>query len=200
MNEYKCPKCGTEFSLGARFCQKCGCDFVIEFMDKPAESKKLNSKYPKASFGNRLLAYIIDRLIIAGLAIPAIVFLVIGRYISGWYDWHNIHFYGEGFLFFMIAAFCFLLPLAYFFVKDGLGKGQSLGKRSVGIMVVYLPTGTPCTIGQSCVRALIWQLLRITVIGKYIELILVIVSEDGRRLADFAANTQVIDVTQFQNK
>jgi len=127
MNEYKCPKCGTEFLLGARFCQKCGCDFVIEFMDKPTESKKINGKYPKASFGNRLLAYIIDRLIMIGLAIPAIVFLVIGKKISGfshWHDWHSNHFHGEGFLFFIIAAFCLLLPLAYFFVKDGLGKGQ----------------------------------------------------------------------------
>jgi len=68
-----------------------------------------------------------DRLIMIGLTIPAIVLFVIGKKISGfshWHDWHCNHFHGEGFLFFIIAAFCLLLPLAYFFVKDGLGKGQ----------------------------------------------------------------------------
>ena len=35
MNTYKCPKCETEFSLGTKFCEKCGCNLEVEFIETP---------------------------------------------------------------------------------------------------------------------------------------------------------------------
>lgn len=32
---YKCPKCDTEFSLGTKFCKKCGCNLAEEFIETP---------------------------------------------------------------------------------------------------------------------------------------------------------------------
>ena len=35
MSIYKCPKCETEFSLGTKFCEKCGCNLEVEFIETP---------------------------------------------------------------------------------------------------------------------------------------------------------------------
>lgn len=35
MKIYKCPKCSTEFSLGTKFCQNCGCNLETEFIETP---------------------------------------------------------------------------------------------------------------------------------------------------------------------
>jgi predicted amidophosphoribosyltransferase len=32
---YECPKCRTEFSLGTKFCQECGCNLNEEFIKTP---------------------------------------------------------------------------------------------------------------------------------------------------------------------
>ena len=35
MSELICPKCGTEFTSGAKFCNKCGCNLELEFIEIP---------------------------------------------------------------------------------------------------------------------------------------------------------------------
>ena len=35
MSTYQCPKCGTEFLLGTKFCQNCGCNLEFEFIETP---------------------------------------------------------------------------------------------------------------------------------------------------------------------
>ena len=35
MNTYKCPKCETEFTLGTKFCEGCGCNLEVEFIETP---------------------------------------------------------------------------------------------------------------------------------------------------------------------
>ena len=32
---YKCPKCEAEFELGTKFCQSCGCNLELEFIETP---------------------------------------------------------------------------------------------------------------------------------------------------------------------
>ena len=39
MDKYKCPKCDTEFSLGTKFCKKCGCNLEVEFIETPTYPK-----------------------------------------------------------------------------------------------------------------------------------------------------------------
>jgi len=35
MENYKCPKCDAEFLLGAKFCENCGCNLEVEFIENP---------------------------------------------------------------------------------------------------------------------------------------------------------------------
>jgi uncharacterized RDD family membrane protein YckC len=257
MEKCYCPKCNTEFELGTRFCQRCGCNLELEFIQNPvcpkchktypAETKfcnidgaKLTSPdklipkcvkcglaypadtkfcpvdggaviaeayrygqantvlpnsgtYPKASLGNRFLASLLDGLITIGLAIPAIIFYAIGM---AQLDSHRRS--DDAFVWFIFAVFLYFIPLIYSFIKDGLGQGQSWGKKAVGLMVVYLPKNTPCTKGESAIRCLIGSLLGIIpFVGWLIEPIMVLANEDGRRLADKVANTQVIEINMF---
>lgn len=270
MNVYQCSKCGTEFSQGAKFCQKCGCNLELDFIENPVCPKclknfptgtkfcdvdgaklispekliprcvkcgktypagikfcpddggaviseafqqgetlslkrKFNGKYPKAALGKRFVATLLDGLITTGLAIPAIIFFILGivELNSGYYDYYYNYYHDtteEAIPLFIIALFLYFVPLAYSFIKDGLFKGQSLGKKSVRLMVVYLPNNTPCTIGKSCLRGLISSLLgSIPFVGWLIEPIIVLATRDGRRLADRTAKTQVIDKDLFHN-
>jgi uncharacterized RDD family membrane protein YckC len=102
--------------------------------------------YPDAPFEKRILASLLDGLITFGLLLPSLLLLFtgVGASISG----------SNGGILLMLGVLLFLMPLIYSLVKDGLNDGQSFGKKAVGLMVVYLPTNTPCTIKQSCMRRL----------------------------------------------
>ena len=224
MNTYNCPKCNTEFEKGTKFCTCCG--YYLELLKcvkcgkaYPAginfcpddggavipeafrygstqnQLRNASGIYPKATIGYRFLALLIDRFIAYGLAVPAALFYVIG---IAQYENHD----GSAISVVLIvfAVLLFFIPLTYRFIKDGLGKGQSWGKRAFGLMVVHLPTNTPCTKGQSCLRALISIILNIVpFVGWLIEPIMVLATADGRRLADKIANTQVIEARLFNN-
>ena len=256
---FNCPKCGSEFTKGAKFCQTCGCNLELEFIENPTCPKckttyptntkfcvndgsklvrpedlitkcvicntaysddikfcprdggevkviltkqyqqpiynqqsfrnfKPNQKYPKASLGNRFLAALLDGLISTGLSIPAILFFVAAMEKTKGYDND-----GAGGLIF-IAILFYLIPVIYSLIKDGLGQGQSWGKRPLDLMVVNLDNNAPCDKGKSFFRNFISTLVAIIpFIGWLIEPIMVIATDDGRKLGDKAANTQVID-------
>lgn len=254
MSVYQCPKCGMEFTSRTKFCQKCGCNLEIEFIENPicplclknfptgtkfcdvdgsklTSSEKLIPKcvrcgkvypagtkfcsddggavipealrygnvafgvtYPKASLGSRFIAALLDRLIMVGLSIPAVIFYVIG--VSKLHSYYGSS--DDAVPFLIVAVFLYFIPVVYSLIKDGLGEGQSWGKKAVGLMVVSLSHNTPCTMGQSCLRCLIGGLLAlIPFVGWLIEPIMVLATEDGRRLADKVASTQVIEKNVF---
>ena len=65
-------------------------------------------------------------------------------------------------------------------------------------MVVNLDNNTPCDKGKSFFRNFISGLVAIIpFVGWLIEPIMVLATEDGRKLGDKAANTQVIDKKNF---
>ena len=78
-----------------------------------------------------------------------------------------------------------ILGALYTLLADGLEGGQSFGKRLVGIRVVSMETGAPCTFGQSFVRNLLLMLL-----GP-IDWIFIF-GERHQRLGDKAAGTIVV--------
>lgn len=146
-------------------------------------------RYPKAPVGPRFLAYLID---LAVSAVPVIAaagyaFTTMGR--------------GEGI---DTAAVTFVVTsvlwaLYYAFAKDGFEGGQSFGKRAVDLMVVNVATNRPCSLGESFVRGIIQTLLStIPIIGWFVEPIAVLVNDDGRRLGDRAAGTQVIETRLYE--
>lgn len=260
-----CPKCGKEFQNGTKFCQTCGCNLILEFIENPicpqcrtsyptntkfcvndgsklvrqqdlipkcvicntpysedikfcpsdggevkviisrqfsqptylqAQSSHkhyINQKFSKASLSKRFLAALLDGLITIGLAIPAIIFFFIGiNKFNSYYD-------KDGAAGLIVIAFIFyIIPIVYSLIKDGLGQGQSWGKKALNIMVINLDNNTPCDKGKSFFRNFISTLINIIpFIGWLIEPILILSTEDGRKLGDKAANTQVIEKNNF---
>ena len=113
--------------------------------------------------------------------------------------------------FILIAACIEILPragffagLAYLLLRDALFDGRSLGKRLVRLQVISSETRQPCSFRDSILRnstfglgyllSLIpwigWLFMAIVSAG---EFVLVLGSEEGRRLGDELAKTTVIE-------
>jgi len=141
-------------------------------------------EYPKADYGKRILASLIDLAIayLPGTIYSLIIFPIA---FSGALR-------GQAFVFISLLSFgqvlIWGLGAIYFFIKDGLGLGQSIGKKMQQLMVVRLEDNRPCTMGTSFIRSFILYFLL------PIEIIISLAFNDkGHRLGDMAVKTQVID-------
>ena len=200
-NKQFCPKCGAENTMDATFCSKCGNNLALAQQaatvavtnpsyaapnpyaatsPAPQYTPILQMNYPKAGIGSRFLAHLVDSLI-AGLPMLPGALLISAKRTEGF-----------GMLLLVIAG---IWAVYYGFCKDGMVGGQSHGKRMNGLMVVSLTTNQTCTKGKSCLRALG---LAIPYIGGIVEIIMVLVTDKGRRLGDKFADTQVIEVSQYR--
>ena len=81
-----------------------------------------------------------------------------------------------------------ILSLLYLLFQDGLGNGQSYGKRIVKTKVIDSRSGLPCTFGQSFIRNLLLSILG------FIDW-LFIYGDKRQRLGDKAAKTLVVKFT-----
>jgi len=143
--------------------------------------------YVKANFGARLLAYLIDLLVSIAPVTIISIFVAVSGMINRQIAMSVI----------LIVASA-LWAIWYSFTKDGREGGQSIGKDMMDLMVVHTETNTPCTMGQSALRALVLGAVNlIPVVGWLIEPVIAIAAEDGRRLGDRAAGTQVIPVSSY---
>jgi uncharacterized RDD family membrane protein YckC len=148
--------------------------------------------YPKAPLGARFAAHLVDGLI---FTLPAVILVFIAIF-------------GAASEIMAAAVICGVLggvlviaAIIYALLKDGRANGQSIGKKMMNLMVVHLPTNRPCTMGQSAGRAAIMMALGfIPYVGGLIEPIVVLATQDGRRLGDRAANTQVISVESYRGQ
>ena len=211
-----CPTCKQSYPADTQFCMVDGTRLTKPFKEafQPAHetlppvyeplpddrildggSVYQPAVYPKASLGNRFLAMLLDGLVALGLALPSIFCLVIGiAQISGEYQSKS----QTGILLTGLGFLMLILPFAYMFIKDGLGQGQSYGKRAMNLIVIDLKTYQPCTKGTSALRHIVSILVAcIPLVGSFIEPIMVLVNNDGRKLSDKAANTQVVDTQDY---
>lgn len=146
--------------------------------------------YPKAPMGRRFLAYFIDGLI-ASVPMTIIgVIVSIGIVVSADAS-------GDPSALVMVLAFGggllgFAWALGYTLLRDGMGSGQSLGKKMFKLMVVRLEDGRPCTKGNSAVRNLIGGVLG------FIDIIVALVGQTGQRVGDKLVNAQVIEVEAWE--
>lgn len=100
-----------------------------------------------------------------------------------------------------------ILSVIYLCVCDSIQNGQSLGKRIIGLAVISLEDGRPCSVKQSLIRNLPFILpmflLIIPIVGwvMFVLLILPIVIleiyllsklDSGHRLGDVMADTSVM--------
>lgn len=215
-NEFKfCPMCGNNFQAqteGKPDNNNQSSDDTIHREAGSTETHKYYKvvnglyEYPKAPIGKRFVAYLIDGLILFTLSLPSIALFTFGFLMNpnhDVFDEDNIS--GASVLGGMMSLwglFLLIIPSIYYFIKDGLKNGQSFGKRALGLMVIDTQKNQPCRIGKSAFRNLISSLIIaipfLNFLTVWIEPIMVLAREDGRKAADLVASTQVIDAYHFE--
>lgn len=129
--------------------------------------------YPKAHVLNRFIAKLIDLLIVAAADK-------------------------------VVSPVGFLAGLAYVLVADGFAGGRSVGKRLIGLETIVPHTREAAGFKESIIRnlpfaaaLLLFQIPYVGWVGSLaivsFEALLVIGNDQGRRLGDEVARTQVLD-------
>jgi len=144
-------------------------------------AQNVNIEYPVASIGDRVVAAIIDQLIMIGYLI-AIIFL---------YIW-ILDLTGGSALYFPVAYFVILFLPVFFYhlLCETFLNGQSFGKKLMKMKVVKLD-GVQAGIGSYFLR---WILAPIDIYFTYgsVGLVTILINGKGQRLGDLAANTTVV--------
>ena len=102
----------------------------------------------------------------------------------------------------------FLSGLAYILIADGFAGGRSIGKRLVGLQTMRLDSRESAGFRESIIRNLPCGMAQVLFAVPYIgwigsvailafESLLIIGNEQGRRLGDEVARTQVLDAGQL---
>lgn len=129
--------------------------------------------YPKAQVLNRGIAKLIDLLIVAAA--------------------------GQ-----IIVPIGFLGGLAYILIADGFAGGRSIGKRLIGLQTVLPDRHEAVGFRESIIRNLPFAVAQLAFAIPYVgwlvaaaiiafEAVLILGNEQGRRLGDEVAGTQVLD-------
>jgi uncharacterized RDD family membrane protein YckC len=141
-------------------------------------TQNVNIEYPIASAGERIVAALIDQLILIGYLIAVIFF----------YIWLiNVT---EGSSFHFPVAYIVILFLPYFFYHllcETFLNGQSFAKKMMKMRVVKVD-GTQAGIGSYFLR---WILAPIDYFF-FLGLIILLINGKGQRLGDLAAHTTVV--------
>lgn len=146
-------------------------------------------RYRKASLGRRFVALVVDS-IVAFTPLIAAAGLMVGIFANG---------AGGGLALGILLAVASAAWMFYYrLTKDGRPNGQSIGKSFVDLMVVDLETNRPCTRGKSALRELVMLGLNALPLGFAVEPLFALIDDNGRRVGDRAANTQVIDTADYQ--
>ncbi|VVB53645.1 RDD family protein [uncultured archaeon] len=138
----------------------------------------------KAPIGKRIIAYIIDSIVmmILGFGLMAVAF-VINMTLLVATDSTLLQ------LLSMLLYFLAVIPMILFmFLRDGLFGGTGVGKKLMGLKVVS-DGGKPAGFKESILRNITWCIP----ILNWAELILPFVDKDGKRIGDKIAKTQVTE-------
>jgi hypothetical protein len=84
------------------------------------------------------------------------------------------------------------VAVLYLLLRDSIG-GQSLGKLLVGLVVVNVRTGALGTWKESVLRNVFALIPGANVVAPFLETITIIRDQQGQRLGDRLAQTQVIE-------
>lgn len=135
-------------------------------------------EYALASIGDRILAYIIDRVVLIIYSLAVFAFLARANNVWIW-----ITALGVPWLF-------------YSLVFEIIMNGQTPGKQMMSIQVVKLD-GTPATIGGYLLRW-IFALVDFYIMSGVIAVVCITMGKKGQRVGDVVANTTVVKVGSQQ--
>lgn len=141
------------------------------------------TRWPTAPFLRRIVAAAIDAAIVAIVGMPG-GFMVA----HGWFSEPDR-------LLGLVAAgsALTLAALVYALTKDGWRGGAGIGKRLLGLRVVDVNLGAPCTLMRAALRgAAMVALTSVPYGGWVIEPVVAVIAAGGRRLGDHLAGTQVV--------
>jgi uncharacterized RDD family membrane protein YckC len=184
-----CPKCGKEVAAEAKFCANCGAVLQATPTVTPAPSSGYAPPSPLADLGSRIVAGIVDYIIIAIVAVVLAIILFIPSMIAGAMMGGSLSGWFGGF--FGIIGVMWLLWIVYFTYFEGT-SGQTIGKKFVKIKVVK-EDGSRCDFGSALLR----NILRIIDHLPFLYLlgiVLIAATEKRQRLGDMLAKTLVVKV------
>ena len=127
---------------------------------------------PRASFGLRFGAVIIDAII---LAIPQIIIAVASSQRAG-------------------QAFGTVLSLAYFTYFEGSANGQTIGKKAVGIRVIDFGAGGPIGYGRALLR---WVARIVSSLPIFLGYFWMLWDKEKQTWHDKIATTVVVPVSDY---
>jgi uncharacterized RDD family membrane protein YckC len=139
----------------------------------------------KASIGKRVVAYIIDSVllgVIIGVIMGAV--MVLSLILASVSDTLGAM---SMLLSFAAMGISIIAMVGYFLLRDGLGSGRSIGKKLMGLKVVK--NGQKCSYVDSAKRNIT---LMIPILG-FVEMIMPFIDAEGLRFGDKFANTKVVD-------
>lgn len=143
-------------------------------------TQNVTLEYTPASVGDRILAYLIDSLIIIAWMIM-FIFIGVGLGI-------NSRSNSAPFVVLFVIGF---LPLMFYnLVSELLMNGQTVGKKAMNIRVVMVDGSQP-TVGAYLIRW-IMRLIDIQLMSGVVAIIAIASNNRGQRLGDMAANTTVV--------
>lgn len=142
--------------------------------------------YEPAGVGYRLLAYIIDWIVIAIWILGWIgIFYYTGLFDSGAASEY------EGLITLLIIIV--VVPILFYdLILETLNKGQSVGKMLFKIRVVNVD-GTPPSFGSFLIRWL-FRLVDFSLFQGLVGIIMIVATSKSQRLGDYLAGTTVIDL------
>lgn len=154
--------------------------------------------YDNAPIGRRFLAYLLDGFITLMFFIPSLILIL--DYFREYYTYGSISMIGYNPSKIIFGFILLFLPFIYSLIKDGLGNGQSYGKRALNLMVVNVNSNSPCSKSNSAGRNIMFSIIScVPYIGYFVEIIMVFANPDGRKISDLVAGTQVIDVNDYKD-
>ena len=148
-------------------------------------TQNVDIQFEKAGVGERILAYIIDLLVMAGY-----FFLIL--LLAAASDASKLFAGSNEMLYYAVILIIMLPILLYNIVFEYFMGGQSPGKRVMKLRVVKVD-GSPLTLGSVILRALIGGIEKNIMYGM-IAIISASASKNGQRLGDMAAGTSVISL------
>ena len=148
-------------------------------------AQNVEIEYEIASVGDRILAYLLDLLILVALYI--LIFTVFSSLMIS-----------EATRNFAPFLLIILLPIfLYDLLCEVFMDGQSIGKKALKIKVVRLD-GTQPTLGNYLIRWLL-RLVDISLTYGSAAIITILVNQKGQRLGDLAAHTSVIKLVKRES-